>query len=95
MKPGVIGLTLFVLGSAALIVFSPLYSPDLELVPPGPITLPRFALFYYIPRLILSAILVISASYIIFTEDYSKPDKYWASGTIGALVVSWAIWLKS
>ncbi|HUI20547.1 MAG TPA: hypothetical protein VLZ74_05830 [Methylocella sp.] len=94
MKPGVIGSALFVLGSVALLIFSPLFSPDLALMPPGPVNLPRFTLLYYVPRLVLSGILLAAAVLVIFTEACSKPDKYWAAGMIGAVLISWGAWLR-
>jgi hypothetical protein len=94
MKPGTIGLALFAFGSLALLIFSPLFSPDLALVPPGPINLPRFTLLYYLPRIILSGILLAAAVFVIFTENYSKQDKYWAYGMIGTVAGSWGFWLR-
>lgn len=94
MKPGLVGLILFVVGGLGLLLFSPLFSPDLALVPPGPINLPRFTLLYYLPRALLSSFLLIGAVFIIFTESFSKQDKYWAYGSLGSIVLSWAVWLR-
>jgi hypothetical protein len=95
MKPGAIGLALFAVGSVAPLVYSPLFSPDLALVPPGPVNLPRFTVLYYLPRIILSGVILAAASSIIFTEKYSKQDKYWAYGMFGAVLASWIFWLRS
>jgi hypothetical protein len=85
-----IGLALFAVGSAA-----PLFSPDLALVPPGPVNLPRFTVLYYLPRIILSGVISAAAISIIFTEIYSKQDKYWAYGMFGAVLALWVFWLRS
>jgi hypothetical protein len=92
MKPGAIGLALFAVGSVALLVYSPLFCPDLALVPPGPVNLPRFTVLYYLP---LSGVISAAAMSIIFTEKYSKQDKYWAYGMFGAVLASWVFWLRS
>jgi hypothetical protein len=93
MKAGTYGLILFAVGSVLLLVFSPLYSPDLALVPPGPVS-PTFTLLYYVPRIVLSGVLLSASVLIIFTEDFSKQDKYWAYGMIGAVLVTWGFWLR-
>jgi hypothetical protein len=93
MKTGMYGLVLFAVGSVLLLILSPLYSPDLALVPPGPVNSPRFTLLYYVPRLVLSTILLASSIVIIFTENFSKHDKYWAYGLVGAVLGSWGFWL--
>ena len=94
MKPGFIGLALFVLGGLGLITLSPLFSPDLALVPPGPINLPRFTLLYYLPRVMLSAVLTAAAVVVIFTDKFSNYDRYWAYGTIATILISWGFWLR-
>lgn len=94
MKPGLAGAVLFAVGGLLLLVLSPLYSPDLAFVPPGPVTLRRFTILYYVPRIMLSAILLGASVLIIFTENFSKYDKYWAYGTMGAVLGSWGIWLR-
>jgi hypothetical protein len=86
-------LALFTLGSLALLIYSPLFSPDLALVPPGPANVPSFTAFYYLPRIILSGILLASAVFLIFTETSSKQDTYWAYGMLGAILASWVFWL--
>jgi len=94
MKPGYYGLGLFAVGSVLLLILSPLYSPDLALVPPGPVNSPRFTLLYYVPRVVLSGVLLAASIMIIFTEIFSKRDRYWAYGLIGALLGSWGFWLR-
>ena len=67
MKAGDYGLVLFAVGSAILLVFSPLYSPDLALVPPQPVNSPRFTSFYYVPRVAISGVLLSeSGSYDLY-----------------------------
>jgi hypothetical protein len=94
MKAGDYGLVLFAVGSAILLVFSPLYSPDLALVPPQPVNSPRFTLLYYVPRVVLSGVLLAASIVIIFTENFSKRDRYWAYGLVGAVLGSWGFWLR-
>jgi len=93
MKPGVIGLVLIFVGSVLLVVFSPLYSPDLALVPPGPVNSHRFALLYYVPRIVLSSILCGISVLVIFTDSIAKVDKYLAYAMIVAVIGSWRFWL--
>jgi hypothetical protein len=94
MKAGTYGLILFAVGSVLLLIFSPLFSPDLALVPPGPVNSPRFTLLYYVPRIVLSGVLLSASVLLIFTENFSKQDKYWAYGMVGAVVGSWGFWLR-
>ncbi|HTV32871.1 MAG TPA: hypothetical protein VME69_07175 [Methylocella sp.] len=93
MKPGIVGLAFFVIGLLLLITFSPLYSPDLAIVPPGPVNLPRFAWLYYLPRVMLTIVLLWISFFILSTE-MSRPDKFWASGVIVAVLGSWVFWLQ-
>ena len=95
MKPGTIGLVLFALGSLALLVFSPLYSPDLAVMPPGPVNSRGFTIAYYAPRIVLSAILISASVIVVFTDSISKLDKYFAYGVIAAVLGSWRFWLAS
>jgi hypothetical protein len=94
MKPGAVGLAFFAVASVLLLVFSPLFSPDLALIPPGPVSLPRFTVLYYLPRIILSVVISAVAVSIIFTESFSKQDKYWCYGIFGAVLASWVFWLR-
>ena len=94
MKAGDYGLVLFAVGSAILLVFSPLYSPDLALVPPQPVNSPRFTSFYYVPRVAISVVLLSESVLMIFTEYFSEKDKYWAYGMIGAVLGTWGFWLR-
>ena len=94
MRPGAAGLALFALGSLALLIYSPLFSPDLALVPPGPVNVPSFTVFYYLPRIVLSGILLVSAVFLIFTETSCQKDTYWAYGMLGAILASWVFWLR-
>jgi hypothetical protein len=41
---------------------------------------------YYLPRITLSGVISAAAISIIFTEKYSKQDKYWAYGIFGAVL---------
>jgi len=87
MKPGMIGFALFVFGALALALYSS--EMDLVRVPPGPSNSLQFALVYYAPRTILSAILLAAALFVILTESYSQQDKRWAYGTIATIVGFW------
>jgi hypothetical protein len=94
MKQGAVGLALFAIGSLVLLVYSPLFSPDLAGLPPGPINLPRYTLLYYLPRVAISVVISGVAVFIVFTDVYSKQDKYWAYGLIGAVLTSWVFWTR-
>jgi hypothetical protein len=84
MKPGMTGLAIFVFGALALVLYSG--RMDLVRVPPGAINSLQFALVYYAPRIILSAILLIAALFVILTKSYSQQDRRWAYSTIAAIV---------
>jgi len=93
MQPGIMGLTFFIVGLLLLITFSPLYSPDLAIVPPGPSNLMRFTWLCYAPRVMLTITLLLIALFIISSES-SRPDKFWASGVVVGVLGSWVFWLQ-
>ena len=59
--------------------------------PPGPE--PVTGLSYALgAQLVISAVLLIAALFVILTKRYPAPDKHWAYGALGTVV---GFWLKA
>ena len=81
MKPGIIGLALFIVGILALLGLGSIL--DLEL------TMDRAFNVKDIMQVGLSMIFLIAALFVILTKRYAPQDKHWAYGTIGTVVGYW------
>lgn len=64
-----------------------------DLPPPPPGSEPATSLSYALgAQLVISAILLVAALFVILTKKYPPQDKHWAYGALGTIV---GFWLKA